>query len=179
MPLMTDLGHFAGGELAFNVESEGDPAVGPPTGDAPGLPPELASVRMARAVDRSPEPSPGGGGAVEVGRRVLVVEDDRASRVALRRLFVARGWEVAEAATLAEGLASLEPPPRCVVLDLMLPDGNGLDLLRRIRSLGMRVRVVVATGASDARVEEIAGLGPDSLLRKPIDFPTLFKHCEG
>ncbi len=113
-------------------------------------------------------------------RRVLVVEDDRVSRKALRRLFAARGWDVAEASTLSEGFQALDPPPNCIVLDLMLPDGDGADLLRHVRASGLPSRVVVATGVEDlVRLETVNGLRPDSLVRKPIDFDALCRDCGG
>jgi DNA-binding response OmpR family regulator len=114
-------------------------------------------------------------------KRVLIVEDDPGSRRALRSIFAQHGWTVAEAATVAEGLASLDPPADCVILDLMLPDGPGEVVLRKLRddSLSSRV-IVVTTGVSDPlRRMEVAKLNPDFLLQKPIDPDILFRLCQG
>src|SRR4051812_12274081 len=92
--------------------------------------------------------------------RLLLVEDHRETRVLLRRMLALCGWEVLEAATMAEGLARLDPPPDCLVLDLELPDGGGEHLLRKVRVEGLPVRVVVATGVDDpARLSEVSYMG--------------------
>jgi two-component system KDP operon response regulator KdpE len=74
--------------------------------------------------------------------RLLIVEDHHDIRAALRRLLVHRGWQVLEAASIAEGLALLDPPPDCIILDLMLPDGDGETVLRKVRAEGLPIRVV-------------------------------------
>ena len=177
---MTDLGSREADEPTSEPDRHDREVARPPIGAAFPLPSPLAARLMAWAIGPAHDPALGDEGTDEVARRVLVVEDDRASRSALRRLFAARGWVVAEAATLAEGFAALEPPPRWVVLDLMLPDGDGADLLRWVRANGLPTRIVVATGVADeARIEEVVGLGPDSLLHKPIDINTLFRVCDG
>jgi CheY-like chemotaxis protein len=160
-------------EDAVDVESH-------PLGAAYPLPEPLASVLLDWAIDGSEAPSAETENFETIARRVLVVEDDRVSRRALSRLFAARGWEVAEAATLAEGFEALDPPPSCIVLDLMLPDGDGAELLRHVRATGLPTRVVVATGIEDQRrLQAIARLRPDSLIRKPIDFDVLCRDCSG
>ena len=101
---------------------------------------------------------------------LLVVEDDPATRNALRKIFQLKGWKVRVASTVAEGMAQLEPPPDCVILDLMLPDAGGEVLLRKIREDRMPTRVAVCTGTHDpVRLRAVASLGPDALLKKPIE----------
>ena len=103
--------------------------------------------------------------------RVLVVEDDPASRHALLRLLKHRGWSTLAAETVSQALASLHARPACIILDLMLPDGNGAAVLRYIRANNLPIRVAVATGTHDpAMLSEVEALGPDALYRKPIDF---------
>jgi CheY-like chemotaxis protein len=102
--------------------------------------------------------------------RMLLVEDDADTRNILRRILTLCGWEVVEAGSIAEGLARLEPPPDCLLLDLELPDGAGESILRKVREDGLPTRVVVNTGIGDpTRLGEVAGLHPDCLLRKPLD----------
>ena len=67
-------------------------------------------------------------------RLILIVEDNAVTRRALQALFKSRGWAVSVAETVAEGLAQLDPPPDVIVLDLMLPDGDGEEVLREVRS---------------------------------------------
>ena len=111
--------------------------------------------------------------------RILVVEDDDASRDALRRLFVHKGWLVSVAKTISEGLEALDPPPHCVILDLMLPDGEGEDLLRKLREDNLPSRVAVCTGTNDpVRIALVKGLDPDALFQKPIDFEELCRVLE-
>src|SRR3954453_10797556 len=112
-------------------------------------------------------------------RLLLLVEDHRATRVALRRILVLRGWDVLEAAPVAEGLAQLDPPPDCMVLDLDLPDGPGEALLRRVRVERIPTRVVVSSGTDDrARLGEVSHMRPDAVLPKPLDSEGLRRICE-
>jgi CheY-like chemotaxis protein len=111
---------------------------------------------------------------------ILVVEDDPVSREALGGILTGRGWIVAEAATLAAGLAGLEPEPTCVILDLMLPDGDGSMILHAARSSGLKTRFVVTTGVDDPnRLQALARLEPDALLQKPVAFEDLYQACLG
>lgn len=106
--------------------------------------------------------------------RVLIVEDDRVTREALRTLLHNEGWEVAVAATGADALLALEPPPEWLILDLMLPDMNGETILKKIRSGRLATCVAVITGTSDrARFEAVLDLKPELLMGKPINFPSL------
>ena len=109
---------------------------------------------------------------------LLLVEDHPATRHILARLLRLNGYEVRTAATVSEGLGSLHPEPDCLILDLMLPDGDGEVLLRRVREGGLRTRVVVTTATGDeARLERVRRLGPAALLRKPIDVGEVCQAC--
>ncbi len=89
-----------------------------------------------------------------------------------------QGWSVAEVSTVAEGLGSLDPAPDWVVLDLMLPDGDGETVLKKIRNDHLPSRVAVCTGAGDpARLAGVVALGPDLILSKPIDIFALLGAC--
>ena len=103
--------------------------------------------------------------------RLLIVDDDRALREALRRALRLAGYEVAMAATGQEGLTRIATgAPDVVVLDLGLPDVDGLEVCRRLRVAGNRVPVLVLT-ARDAVADRIDGLdaGADDYLVKPFD----------
>jgi len=70
--------------------------------------------------------------------RTMVVEDDRASRTALCSILARMGHQVSACETLAQVLDVLEDMrPDIVLRDLMLPDGSGLEVLRRIRRDGL------------------------------------------
>src|SRR4051794_3761034 len=97
---------------------------------------------MSRDGPRGPHMSRNGGGPMD-RPRLLVVDDDPCTRMALHALFTRRGWEVALASTVAAGLAGLVPSPHCVILDLMLPDGGGEAILREVRANHPRTMVAV------------------------------------
>jgi DNA-binding response OmpR family regulator len=103
-----------------------------------------------------------------------VVEDDHITSGALRAIFERRGWNVTIASTLAEAYPILDSQPDCVILDLMLPDGDGVEILARVRATGLPIRVAVTTGSSDfERLRAVADLRPDILLSKPISLEQL------
>lgn len=111
-------------------------------------------------------------------RRLLIVEDDSVSRRAMETLFRRRGWEVSSAKSVEEALGLLDPPPDCVVLDLMLPDGNGEAILQHVRDARIASRVIIITGCQDrVRLDALAKLKPEGMLRKPLDFLQLCSFC--
>jgi CheY-like chemotaxis protein len=110
---------------------------------------------------------------------LLIVEDHEFSRRALESLMKRLGWEVRAVDSIADGLEMLDLEPDCLVLDLMLPDGNGEDVLRAVRERRLKTRVVVATGTGDeGRLDAVRGLGPDAILRKPLRLAELCGACE-
>jgi CheY-like chemotaxis protein len=109
-------------------------------------------------------------------RKLLLVEDDRATYTALRGILTLRGWQVAVATTLAEAIRAVQDRPDAVVLDLMLPDGDGLAVLQQIRRTASEIPVVVTTGTvDDTRLAAVRRLEPAALLRKPIVVADLLK----
>jgi DNA-binding response OmpR family regulator len=109
---------------------------------------------------------------------LLIVEDHHDIRAALRRLLVHRGWHVLEAATVAEALALLDPPPDCVILDLMLPDGDGETVLLKIRAEQLAIRVFIYTASYDpVRLGDVSSVGPDGVFLKPTGFAGLLQAC--
>ena len=103
-----------------------------------------------------------------MGERVLVVDDDETIRRTLRINLRARGYEVEEVATGRDALATLDDAPAdLVILDLGLPDLDGVEVLRRLRARS-RVPVVVlsARQQSDDKVEALDE-GADDYVTKP------------
>ena len=112
-------------------------------------------------------------------RSALVIEDHAASREALRRLLRALGHDTDAVSTVAEAEQRIRSA-RYVFLDLHLTDGNGIDLLRRIRGDGIPVKVAVMTGsASDSMLAEVRKLQPDALFIKPVDFGKVVEWLTG
>jgi two-component system response regulator MprA len=103
--------------------------------------------------------------------RVLIVDDDRSLREALRRALLLGGYETVSAANGREALAQVtDAAPDALVLDVGLPDLDGLEVCRRLRADGNRVPVLMLT-ARDAIEDRIDGLdaGADDYLVKPFD----------
>ena len=100
---------------------------------------------------------------------VLVVEDDRGARRAIGSILRMQGFAVSEAGTLAEAHESLPESPGWILLDLMLPDGSGTDLLRTVRSGRPPHRVCVISGCGPAALYEARRLGADHVFTKPLD----------
>jgi two-component system response regulator MprA len=103
--------------------------------------------------------------------RVLVVDDDRALRAALRRALLLAGYEAETAENGQAGLTKVATlRPDAVVLDVAMPDIDGLQLCRRLRQSGNRVPVLMLT-ARDTVADRIDGLdaGADDYLVKPFD----------
>ncbi|SEO26281.1 two-component system, OmpR family, response regulator MprA [Actinacidiphila rubida] len=102
--------------------------------------------------------------------RLLVVDDDDAVRRSLARALVRDGYEVAVA---ADGLAALESLAThrqdAVVLDILMPEPNGLEVCRTLRARGDRTPILMLT-ARDLVADRVAGLdaGADDYLVKPF-----------
>jgi len=110
---------------------------------------------------------------------LLVVEDDEMSQRAWQALFARRGWDVVIAGTLAGGLALLTPVPDYLILDLLLPDGDGLAILGKIRADGLKTLVSVTTGTCDpARLVIVRGFQPEGLFEKPVDIVDVWRVGE-
>jgi two-component system response regulator RegX3 len=104
-----------------------------------------------------------------VRRRILLIEDEESISEPLERALGREGFDVATAATAAEGRASFgERAPDLVLLDVMLPDGDGRDLLREFRTTS-RTPIVMLT-ARDEEIERVLGLelGADDYVTKPF-----------
>jgi len=101
--------------------------------------------------------------------RILVVDDERQILRALKVILREAGYEVIEAGTVEEALdrAAVRPPDAAIV-DLMLPDGSGVELSRRLREwTSMPILVLSAVGEEDAKVEALEA-GADDYVTKPF-----------
>jgi len=107
--------------------------------------------------------------------RLLVVEDDAVLRSGLTAGLGLHGFRAEAVETCADALAALATTAfDAVVLDLMLPDGSGFDVLRELRGRGDTVPVLLLT-ARDSVSDRIRGLdsGADDYLGKPFDLDEL------
>jgi two-component system response regulator MprA len=107
--------------------------------------------------------------------RILVVDDDRSVRDALRRALTLGGYEVDAVEDGRQALTRLSTSsPDAVVLDIGLPEVDGLEVCRRVRGAGDRTPILMLT-ARDAVSDRIDGLdaGADDYLVKPFDLGEL------
>jgi two-component system, OmpR family, KDP operon response regulator KdpE len=106
--------------------------------------------------------------------RVLVVDDDVAIRRVVATGLTARGYEVVEAATTADGLAAAAmDSPELIILDLGLPDGDGVEVCRRVREFSRVPIIVLSVETSDHRKIDALDAGADDFVTKPFSMPEL------
>src|SRR5260370_20047425 len=106
---------------------------------------------------------------------MLLVDDDRHITEILRRALAYEGYAVDVAHRGDEALQkAIERPPDLVVLDLMLPGMDGLEVCRRLRASGNQVPILMLT-AKDSIPDRVAGLdlGADDYLVKPMELEEL------
>jgi DNA-binding response OmpR family regulator len=112
--------------------------------------------------------------------KVLIVEDDMAMATALKDGFAYEGYEIVLARDGAAGLlAAHEAAPDVIVLDVMLPKMNGLDVCKRLRSEGSNVPIIMLT-ARGQEIDKVLGLklGADDYVTKPFGFMELMARVE-
>jgi len=113
--------------------------------------------------------------------RALVVDDEADLARALVRALTADGWLARSAGTGAQALAAAaELPPDVVLLDVMLPDLDGFEVLRRLRGQSEHVCVLFLT-ARDAVADRVAGIsaGGDDYVTKPFSLQEVLARTRG
>lgn len=101
--------------------------------------------------------------------RILVVDDDAATRKMINAALADGGFEVVEAATAAEAMAAVQrQEPQVMLLDLILPDGDGVEICRQVRTFS-NVSIIMVTAKRDL-TDRLAGLdaGADDYVTKPL-----------
>jgi CheY-like chemotaxis protein len=115
------------------------------------------------------------------GKKILIVEDHRDSREALRALFEAFGYVVAEAANGREAIevARLENP-HLILMDIMMPELDGFDAARLIRCMpGFELIPIIAVTAMEDAHELALQAGMSDYVRKPVDIRGLLNKVSG
>lgn len=104
-------------------------------------------------------------------RSLLIVEDDDRLRGRLARALAGRGFETREAADVPGAIAAArEDSPEYLLVDLRLPGGSGLDVVREVKAIDPATTIVVLTGyGSIATAVEAVRLGAAEYLTKPAD----------
>jgi two-component system KDP operon response regulator KdpE len=106
--------------------------------------------------------------------RILLIEDEAPIRRFLAATLAAHGYRCAEAATAGDGLVQAgAQPPDVILLDLGLPDGDGIELTRRIRGWSAVPIVVLSARGQEADKVNALDAGADDYLTKPFGVPEL------
>ena len=115
------------------------------------------------------------------GHKILIVEDHKDSREALRALFEAYGYQVVEAANGRIGVekAAIEQPS-LILMDIMMPEMDGFDASRRIRGIpGLERTPIIAVSALEDARELALQSGISDYVRKPVDIRGLLAKVTG
>ena len=109
-----------------------------------------------------------------MGLKILVVEDDDATRKMINTALTQHDFDVVGAATAAEAIEAINAEhPEVVLLDLLLPDGDGVDICRQVREYS-DVSIIMVTARRDL-TDRLAGLdaGADDYVTKPLSMGEL------
>ena len=117
-----------------------------------------------------------------VTRRIILVDDNDLVRGVLRAMLDQGGFHVSEAHDGARALRALNAGPFDAILtDLVMPDCDGIELLRKVRRSFPTIRVLAMSGASAAPLylQAARALGASGVLAKPIDQDVLLAAVNG
>ncbi len=106
---------------------------------------------------------------------ILIVEDDAAMRRGLEDNLEIDGYNVVSAATMRDGrVAAMKRNPDLIVLDVMLPDGDGIELCKQLRAEGRTEPIIMVT-ARGAEMDKVSALetGADDYVVKPFSLREL------
>lgn len=109
---------------------------------------------------------------------VLLIEDNEASRFGFVRYFSRDGYAIREAADLAEAARALAAQSfDAIIMDVNLPDGNGIDFIDTIRASDPTIPIIAITGAGNIQLAvEAMQRGADNFLTKPVDNAALGEY---
>src|SRR6202049_5029006 len=102
-------------------------------------------------------------------QRILLVDDDPGIMVAVKQALSAHGYQMT---TATDGIAALDSferePPELILLDLVMPVCNGLEVCRRIREYSSTPIIILSVKGSEADIVSVLDLGADDYLVKPF-----------
>ena len=144
------------------------------------------STRMSARTERWTEPGlgphDGSGGTPAPPARILVVDDRPTSRAVVKGVLSSSAYEVEEADSGAAALALLDQQSfDLVILDIVMPDMNGFEVLERIRRQHSESELPVIMATVKHRTDDMVEAlqhGANDYVTKPIDFPLLFARIE-
>ena len=108
-------------------------------------------------------------------KKILIVDDERPVREMVKKFLTKRGYEVIDCADAQETCRLVsEQAPAIVLLDIRLPQTDGLEVLKKIKEINKDVGVIIVSAVSEpALVEECKRLGAFDYITKPIKLDTL------
>ncbi|MGZ3427673.1 MAG: response regulator, partial [Polyangia bacterium] len=116
-------------------------------------------------------------------RRILVVDDDAGNRETLTELLGLSGHDVVAAENGQDALARVaraERPFDVALVDLAMPDMDGVELARLLRARDPALRIALVTGWEPSAVDAHAETGLiEAIFRKPIDLPAINRFLDG
>jgi CheY-like chemotaxis protein len=119
---------------------------------------------------------------IEQRKKILVVDDEQLTRAVLQHNVILAGYDVIVASNGREAMQKIqEVTPDLIVVDLVMPDMNGFEMLRRIRSNKETMQtpvIVVSALQSQTDIEEAKASGADIYLTKPIKPEEFIKHVK-
>jgi len=111
--------------------------------------------------------------------RILIADDDRILVHMLSSCLRSKGFSVTVAFDAVQAwMAAVRTPPDAIILDIQMPGGTGLAVLKQLRSSvkTSQIPVLVLSGSIEPEADEmVKGLGADEYLPKPVDLPRLYK----
>jgi len=139
--------------------------------------------RVAQLPDKSVPALPGVAGSAalaEKGETILVVDDEPLVRDLLVKFLSLRGYRALGVKDGAEALSMVEhSPPDLILLDLLMPGMDGIEVLRQLRQREYRGGVIIITGSHDEdSLDEAWVMGPQEVIGKPIDLDQLLTSIQ-
>src|SRR5690348_12321288 len=108
---------------------------------------------------------------------ILVVDDDQSFRTYIAAVLRSRGYEVDVAENGAQLMQRVAVPasiPSIILLDVLMPDSNGIELMRKLKDIGLSVPVIMLSGVNEVRtVVEAMKFGATDFVMKSGDEETL------
>jgi two-component system cell cycle response regulator DivK len=114
--------------------------------------------------------------------RILYIDDDFANRLLVKRILAASGFEIDEADNARDGISMAESnPPDLILMDIAMPDMNGLEATNRIRSIpaiSNLTIIALTANAMHGDREMILEAGCDGYISKPIEVDTFVEQLQ-
>lgn len=113
------------------------------------------------------------------GKRILIVDDEPDLREVVSFEFKAQGCEIFEAASGEEAWSLLQCKRiDLIISDVRMPDGNGVDLLKRVHKTMPQIPVILMTGFADLQSTDAIQNGASAMFGKPLDRKALLRGAE-